>query len=109
MNSVIIYETENGKSPFSKWLNSIRDNLTFSRIQTRIFRIENGNFGDTKSVGKGVWELKLNFGSGYRIYYGLTNNSLVIILMGGDKSTQKKDIKIAQIYWSDYLRRNQNG
>ncbi len=71
-------------------------------------RVELGNFGDAKPVGSGVMELRLSFGSSYRIYYGIDGDELVVLLTGGDKSTQDLDIKLAHTYWSDYLRRNQN-
>ena len=105
---IAIYETRDGQKPFKKWLESLRDKVTVARINARISRIEHGNFGDAKSVGQGVMELRFVFNSGYRIYYGLDGHKLVVLLSGGDKSTQDKDIKLAQEYWSDYLRRNQN-
>jgi putative addiction module killer protein len=104
-----IYETDHGDRPFKNWLNSIRDKSTVARINARVLRIQFGNFGDTKSVGRGVMELRLAFGSGYRIYYALDGDKLVVLLTGGDKSSQDKDIKTAHEYWNDYLRRLQNG
>ena len=108
MKTIAIYETEDGKRPFKQWLTSLRDKVTVARINARLSRIELGNFGDAKSVGNGVMELRLVFGSGYRIYYGLDGVKLVVLLSGGDKSTQEKDIKIAHEYWGDYLRRTHN-
>lgn len=108
MKTIAIYETEDGIRPFKRWLDSLRDKITVARINARLARVEMGNFGDSKSVGSGVMELKLSFGSGFRIYYGLDDDTLVILLTGGDKSTQDKDIKLAHEYWSDYLRRNAN-
>lgn len=106
---IAIYETEDGKRPFKLWLDSLRDKIMVARINARLSRVELGNFGDAKSVGNGVMELRLIFGSGYRIYYGIDGKKLVVLLTGGDKSTQNKDIKTAHDYWSDYLRRTQNG
>jgi putative addiction module killer protein len=108
VKTIALYETEDGKRPFKQWLDSLRDKVTIARINARLGRIELGNFGDAKPVGNGVMELRLVFGSGYRIYYGLDGDKLVVLLMGGDKSTQEKDIKTAHNYWSDYLRRTQN-
>ena len=65
-------------------------------------RFEQGNLGDCKFVGGGVWEARLMFGSGYRIYYALDGRTLLLLLLGGDKRTQSKDIKQAQKYWNDY-------
>lgn len=105
MNTIVIYEMEDGKRPFKEWLDSLVDTVTIARIHARLARVENGNFGDTKSVGEGVMELRLAFGSGYRIYYAVDNHKLVVLLTGGDKSKQDKDIRLALRYWNDYLRR----
>lgn len=105
MRTLAIYKTLDGKSPFKQWLESVSDKLIKARIHARLGRIEEGNFGDSKSVGQGVMELRLAFGSGYRIYYALDGDILIILLSGGDKSTQKDDIRRAHNYWQDYLRR----
>jgi putative addiction module killer protein len=109
VKTIAIYETEDGKRPFKQMLDSLRDKVAVARINARLTRIELGNFGDAKPVGNGVMELRLVFGSGFRIYYGLDGEKLVVLLTGGDKSTQDKDIKTAHDYWSDYLRRTHNG
>ena len=97
-----IYQTSDGKVPFVKWFNSIKDQKTRAKIKTRLDRAEEGNLGEYRSVGQGVFELKINFGPGYRIYYGLEGDEIIIILCGGDKSTQQKDVLKAQQYWADY-------
>jgi len=81
---------------YSKWFKSIKDNETKFKIDKRIDRIRVGNFGDSKILGDNVWELRLNFGSGYRIYYTKRENIIIILLCGGDKSTQSKDIERAK-------------
>ena len=96
------YLTETGVNPYRKWFESIRDLKIKARIEVRLTRVELGNFGDHKAVGNGVFELRFAFGSGYRVYYGLDGNSVVLLLLGGDKSTQANDIKNAHKYWSDY-------
>lgn len=108
MKTIAIYETQDGFRPFKKWLDSIRDKITVARINARLTRVGIGNIGDTKPVGGGVMELKLSFGSGFRIYYGLDGDSLIVLLMGGDKSSQKKDIKLAHNFWNDYLGRTRH-
>lgn len=73
-----------------------------ARILTRIDRLRFGNFGDCKSVGSGVFELRIPLGPGYRVYFGLVGTEVVLLLGGGDKSTQQKDIKACQQYWTEY-------
>ena len=99
------YITEDGKNPFHKWLNSLKDRAVRARIRVRLNRVRLGNFGDCKPVGKGVNELRVDYGPGYRIYYGKTETSIVILLCGGSKKTQSKDIQLAQTYWADFKRR----
>ena len=81
---------------FSKWLSKIRDAVAKASIARRIARLENGNFGDSKSVGGGVYELKIDVGKGYRVYFTNKGGRIVILLVGGDKSTQDEDIKTAK-------------
>ena len=87
-----VYTTEN----FDQWFSSLRDRQTARRIQARIDRAEDGNFGDHKSVGEGVFEMRIHHGPGYRVYFMLRGLEVVILLIAGDKSTQFKDIQIAQ-------------
>ena len=76
------YRTPNGRAPFIAWFESIRDKNTKNRIDKRLERLEDGNFGDCQSVGRGVFELRLHFGPGYRIYFGQIDNRLVLLLCG---------------------------
>lgn len=97
------YVDEFGVSPFIEWLDSFKKDLkTKNRIQSRLAHIIKGNLGDHHGVGHGVSELRLSFGSGYRIYYGIDGNKIIVLLCGGDKGTQKNDIKKAIKYWQDY-------
>lgn len=86
-------------------MNSFRDPSTRRRILKRLIRVENGNYGDVKVVGDGVNELRFFFGSGYRIYFGEDGDTIVVLLTGGDKSRQDRDIEQAKAYWKEYLRR----
>lgn len=97
-----VYRTPDGTSLFDEWLESIQDKRTQSRIQTRLDRLESGNFGDCRAVGRGVFELRLHFGAGYRIYFGEVDNTVVLLLCGGDKSSQVRDIEQAKMYWQMY-------
>ena len=96
------YRDQNGRAPFTDWLESIHDSSTQSRIERRLDRLTRGNFGEHKSVGDGVFELILDFGPGYRIYFGEVNNTTVLLLYGGDKSSQARDIERAKIHWQEY-------
>ena len=80
---------------FAKWLGNLRDDGAFARIQSRIDRLQAGNPGDVKSVGEGVSEMRINYGPGYRLYFTKCGAAIVLLLVGGDKSTQAKDIKRA--------------
>ena len=96
------YSTNEGKVPFDEWINSLRDTKAKSRIDLRLERIKLGNLGDFRSVGEGVCELRIDCGPGYRVYFGQIENIIVILLLGGDKSTQNRDISKAIEYWNDY-------
>jgi putative addiction module killer protein len=95
--------------PFSDWLASLRDSRTVGIVRARLNRIRLGNFGDCKPVGGGVEGLRVDFGPGYRIYYGREGSWVVILLCGGDKRTQAKDILAAQTHWKEYLDAKTNG
>jgi len=99
------YHRSEHDCPFLKWFDSLRDRRAQRRIDARLARIEAGLFGDTKGVGDGVQELRIDYGPGYRLYYGRDGNQVVILLCGGDKSTQDKDIANAKNYWADYKAR----
>ncbi len=99
------YGTSDGKFPFDEWLDSVRDRNVRVRIKSRLDRVQQGNLGDIKSVGEGVFELRINYGPGYRVYFGQVGLTVVVILVAGDKSTQEQDIRQAIAYWKDYERR----
>lgn len=103
---ILIYVREDGKSPFSDWLESLRDRKSRAIIRTRINRIRLGNLGDCKTVGAGVSELRINYAAGYRVYFAQQGNTVIILLHGGDKGSQQKDIKQAKLYWQDYKERS---
>ncbi|MBV1701456.1 MAG: type II toxin-antitoxin system RelE/ParE family toxin [Hyphomicrobiales bacterium] len=91
-------------STFLQWLTALRDQRAVARIQIRIDRVLLGNFGDVKAVGEGVCEMKIDYGPGYRVYYVQRGKTLVLLLCGGDKSTQKSDIAEAKSLsreWTD--------
>ncbi|MGH9658729.1 MAG: type II toxin-antitoxin system RelE/ParE family toxin [Bryobacteraceae bacterium] len=90
-------------TPFSEWLAELRDVRAVGIVRARLNRIRLGNFGDCKTVGGGVEDLRIDFGPGYRIYYGREGSRLVVLLCGGDKRTQARDILTAQRFWKEYL------
>ena len=102
MPAIQIYQTKEKDSPFETWLDKLNDINAKARILQRIDRIELGNFGDCEPVGDGVHELRIDYGPGYRIYFGNDGKQLVILLCGGTKRRQEKDIKKAKEYWEDY-------
>lgn len=97
-----IYQRSDGELPFVKWIRGIRDVRGKQKIEARIDRARAGNLGDYSSVGEGVLELRIHFGPGYRIYFGQEGDTFVILLIGGDKSSQNENIKQAKEYWKDY-------
>ena len=99
------YAELTGRKPFREWLLGLRDRMAVQRIAARLDRLEIGNLGDYKSVGSGVMELRIDYGPGYRVYYAFAGSSIVLLLLGGDKRTQQRDIETAQSYWRDYQER----
>lgn len=100
--TVIFYRNAAGIEPFVDWLNRLRDSVVRRRILTRLRRLEQGNYGDFKAIGFGVNELRFFFGAGYRVYFGEDGDTLIVLLCGGDKSSQRRDIEQAQAYWQEY-------
>lgn len=100
------YITSDGKIPFDEWLNSLRDIRAKARIAQRLERLSLGNLGDYKSIGDGLYELRIDYGSGYRIYFGQIGLVVILLLCGGDKSTQNRDIRKSKEYWRDFRSQN---
>lgn len=99
------YRTEKDRKPFRDWLESLRDVRARAKVRVRLDRARLGNLGDRKHVGNGVFEMRIDYGPGYRIYFGLEGERLILLLLGGDKSTQQKDIDLATAYWRDHQER----
>jgi len=106
MYEIFHYLTVDGRDPFQEWLESLRDRQAKARVAVRLNRMAAGNLGDHKPVGGGVWELRIDVGPGYRVYYSLAGQQLVLLLTGGDKSSQRADIEKAMAYWGDHQRRH---
>lgn len=104
--NVYYYETPTGRLPAQEWLSSIKDKVTQAILYKRIRQAGLGQFGRTRNVGDGVWELKIDYGPGYRVYYGIHGDETVLILMAGSKRTQSGDIKKARAYWIEWKGKN---
>jgi putative addiction module killer protein len=102
--TVLNYILPNGKRPLKEWLNELHQN-TQIRIRKRLIRLGAGDLGGTKHIEDGMFELRLDFGPGYRIYFGMDGKEIILLLLGGDKSTQRNDIKKASEYWNEYKER----
>lgn len=99
--SIEVYVADNGRCPYEDWFASL-DPKTQARVESRVARLRSGNFGDWKPVGDGVCELRLQFGAGYRVYYGRIDNRIVLLITGGSKRTQKRDIQTVKAIWKTY-------
>lgn len=106
MFEVLTYEDEAGHQPYKAWLAKLADKQAKARVLVRVMRMAGGNFGDCKPVGEGVWELRIDWGPGYRVYYAQAGKKLVLLLTGGDKRKQQADITAAINYWNDWQRSN---
>jgi putative addiction module killer protein len=100
------YVDPQGRDVFGEWLDGLRDKQARARVAVRLTRLGNGNFGDCKPVGDGVWELRVDWGPGYRVYYALEGKRLVLLCNGGDKRSQTGDIKRAIERWQEWQRRS---
>jgi putative addiction module killer protein len=99
------YLTESGTDVIGEWLVALRDTRTRAKIVARIGRLAAGNFGDCKPPREGVWELRIDWGPGYRVYYAMAGRECVLLLCGVEKRRQAADIDRAVNYWADYRRR----
>ena len=106
--TIKMYQKDDGNCPVITWLESLDDSMRY-RIKSRLARVYLGNLGEYKMLGDGLGELKFKFGSGYRIYFGECEDEIILLLCAGDKSSQKRDIKLAKSYLNDYLGGNKHG
>jgi putative addiction module killer protein len=97
-------ELQDGLVPFDEWFDSLRDKRMQAAVDARLARVRAGNFGDFKSVGSGVFELRIDLGPGLRVYYGLHGRQIVVLLGGGDKRRQQRDITRAQQLWQQFTK-----
>jgi putative addiction module killer protein len=100
--TIIAYADAKGREPFTEWLQGLKDIEAKRRVVARLRRVGEGNYGDHKHIENGVYELRLFFGPGYRVYFGEDGESVVVLLGGGDKGAQERDIERALANWKDY-------
>ena len=105
---LVEYQTSDGKSPFAEWFNAINP-IAAAKVRVALLRMEQGNFSNAKGVGAGIQEFRIDFGPGYRVYFGKDGDQLVILLAGGTKKRQQKDIEAAKARWQDYKQRKKEG
>lgn len=105
MIELLRYQRDDGREPFSEWLNGLRDKVAQAHIRIRLRQVQAGNLGDVESVGEGVIELRVHVGAGYRVYCGRYGKTVVLLLCGGDKGSQAADIKRAKDLWAEWKRR----
>lgn len=101
--TIKLYQKDNGECPVIEWLESLDDSIRY-RVKSRLARVSLGNLGEYKMLEDSLGELKFKFGSGYRVYFGEFEGEIILLPCGGDKATQKKDIKLAKEYLADYVR-----
>ena len=99
-----IYKDQKGNLPLVAWLGKLRDKRAREKIHTRIDRLKLGNKGDSKSLGNGLFEMRIHYGPGYRVYFGHSGENLILLLCGGNKDSQQQDVSLARKYWLDYRR-----
>ncbi|SRR6266581_2707537 len=108
MIEILRYLTLTGEDVVGHWLARLRDARARAKIETRFARLALGNFGDSKALQAGIFELRIDWGPGYRVYFAMVNSTTALLLNGGDKSTQAADIKRALKHWTDFKRRTKN-
>lgn len=99
------YQSPDGIDPYALWLRSLADRQARARVLVRVLRMAAGNFGDCKPLSDGVWELRIDYGPGYRVYYAQAGKRLILLLAGGDKRKQQADIATAIERWNDWQHR----
>ena len=105
MFDLIHYADADGKDHFGRWLGSLSDIQAQARVSARLIRLHRGNFGDCRAVGEGVWEIRIDWGPGYRVYYAIAGKQAILLCEGGDKRTQATDIQRAIARWKDWQQR----
>ena len=106
MYEILFYKNAKGTEIITEWLLALRDDKAVHRITAHLAKVRAGNLGDVKPVGSGVWEIRIDVGQGYRVYYSIVGKQVILLLAGGDKRSQSRDIEKAINYLDDYKRKN---
>lgn len=104
-NTINEYIDDAGRSPYAEWLSRLRDPRAKAKVIIQVDKMELGLFGDAEPIGEGLSELRIHYGPGYRVYFGKEEDKIYLLLCGGDKSSQSKDIKRAKGYWLSHKER----
>ncbi len=107
--AIYFKDSQSKAEPAKQWLEKLKDRVAQAAIYVRIARAESGNFGEHKSVGEGVMEMRIPVGPGYRLYYAFDGQEVILLLVGGDKSTQSKDIRRAKEFWENHKAKSKRG
>lgn len=102
---ILTYITPTGQNPYRRWYVRVKDERTRAIITSRIERLRQGNPGDCRRLNKDLYELRIHYGPGYRVYFGFLHDNLAVLLGGGTKRTQRRDIAKAQNHWNEFLQR----
>ena len=108
-HTIEYYLTEKGEKPFKEWLDGLKDIRARQKVRVRLDRVRLGSLGKNRFVGEGVFELKIDYGPGYRVYYALEERMVILLLLGVEKSSQGEDIVLAREYWKAHKRRKKHG
>jgi len=106
--TIEMYVTRTGSVPFEDWLLRLRDARARARLRARLDRLSLGKPGDAHTISRGVWELRIDYGPGYRVYYAQNGPATLLVLCGGEKTMQAVDMRQAQRYWTEYQERKQH-
>lgn len=109
MKIIRFFNKSNGQCPFIEWVEKLKDRKVAAMVKTRLERVTVGNYGDHRFVGDEIYELRIHLNPGYRVYFVELDKNIVLILLGGNKPSQKRDLEKAKKYWQDFINFNEGG
>jgi putative addiction module killer protein len=108
MKEIRFFNKPNGQCPFIEWVEKLKDRKVAAMVKARLERVVLGNYGDHRSVGDEIYELRIHMNPGYRVYFAELGKNMVLILLGGNKPSQKRDLAKAKKYWQDFINLNED-